>query len=657
MFPLKFRFIHFHTLYLISLVMVSCITCQYCFAQLEPAGVFGNNAIFQQKVKLPIWGKAKAKAIVTVSFAKYQKQVTADEKGNWTLFLPAMKADGKSHQLEIESEGRKIIFTNILLGEVWLASGQSNMAYLISSDLLNKETEIKNANYPDIRFRIVDNNTSIIPLDYMTSREWKVCNPQNVLDFSAVAYFFARSLHIDKKVPVGIIVSAKGATSIESWMSKESLLTQNEFKEGLQKRDEDSTHWKNFVINSNKANADRETIARTSFRGIDLGIHKVDFNDAEWRKTLFPLSSEKMGYPSFWGIIWIRKTFQISDLQATKSWILTLPLRDQNDIVYLNEKEIATGVSKAKSKSIDIPLNLLKSGKNILTIRMYVNWGIADVGDRTSNCFFKALDGDQIDLSGFWTHHNKIEPDVAQWQGYYNKETVNFNSMIYPLIPFSIKGFLWYQGENNTSKAKQYENLMPLMINNWRSLWQNAELPFLFVQLANYKQRSFVPLSNDAWAELRDAQQKTLKNTKHVAIASAIDIGDEFNIHPSNKQEVGRRLYEAAKEIAYKQQVVGMGPLFKDASFDGNKVVISFRNVPNGFVSKGSSLDSCFALLDENGKWSWTTAEVYGKKIVLNLKTIKKPTRIQYAWQSNPSAPLYNQEGLPMFPFNEKIND
>ncbi len=202
MFPLKFRFIHFNTHYFISLVLVSCITCQYCFAQLEPAGVFGNNAIFQQKVKLPIWGKAKARAIVTVSFAKYQKKVTVDEKGNWTLFLPAMKADGKSHQLEIESEGKKIIFTNILLGEVWLASGQSNMAYLTSSDLLNKETEIKNANYPNIRFRIVDNNTSIIPLDNMTSREWKVCNPQNVLDFSAVAYFSRVHYILIKRFPL-----------------------------------------------------------------------------------------------------------------------------------------------------------------------------------------------------------------------------------------------------------------------------------------------------------------------------------------------------------------------------------------------------------------------------------------------------------------------
>lgn len=625
-------------------------------AQLILPGVFGNNAVFQQKIKIPIWGNATPRTTVTVSFAKFTKQTIADEKGKWMIYLPAMKAKGKVYQLIIKSGNEKIIFDNIVLGEVWLASGQSNMAYTVNSDLLNKEEEIKNANYPNIRFRNIENTTSIVPLDVLKQQDWKICTSQNVESFSAVAYFFARALHLDKHLPVGIINASRGSTSIESWMSKDKLITHPDFTKDLSSRDEDTAHWTATANNAIKANAYREYIANTSFIGLKLGVQQLNFDDSNWKKTAFPLSAEKMGYANYWGMLWVRKTFDISFSQLNKDWLLSLPIKDQGDIVYLNGKELTRDVTKLKNKAIIIPSGFLQSGKNVLTIRMYINWGIADIGDRLTNCFLKSEQGDQIDLAGLWAHNQKIEPEVGGWQSFYNTSTVNYNAMIHPMIPYAIRGFLWYQGENNSRKPKQYSELQPMLIEDWRSRWQEGNIPFLYVQLPNYKNRLANPTEDDYLSLFREAQKTTLTRSPNTGMACIIDIGDEFNIHPGNKQEVGKRLYLIAQEKVYHEKVVSAGPVFKSASVDGNKIRISFLNLKNGLKSTADSLNKCFAVADESGKWFWADAKIDGKNILITCKEVPHPVKLQYAWQNNPIAPLYNQEGLPMLPFNEKLN-
>ena len=428
--------------FLPGLIILLSLSVNIAKAQLKPSGMFGNNAILQQGIQVPIWGKAIPGALVEVSFAKYSAHTTADEKGKWMAYLPAMKADGKSNQLTIKSGGEAITYSNIMLGEVWLASGQSNMEYMVGSTLLNKEDEIKNANYPNMRFRSIDNITSIVPLEDTPQKDWKICTPQNVSSFSAVAYFFARSLHLDQKIPVGVIVSARGATGIETWMSKDRLITHPDFMDDLKNRDEDPTHWNEYVKKSLKAEVDRTNVANTSFIGLINGVTKLNFDDSNWTKTAFPLTCAKMGYGSYWGLIWVRKTFDVSPFQAKKVASLFLPIKDQNDIIYLNGKELARGVSSLKDKTISIPKGFLFSGQNILTIRMYVNWGGADIGDRSTNCFIKTSNGEQVVLAGDWKHNNKIEPAVAGWQDYYNKSTVNFNGMLNPVIPLWLVSFI-----------------------------------------------------------------------------------------------------------------------------------------------------------------------------------------------------------------------
>ncbi len=628
---------------------------QAAMAQLAPAGIFGNNAVFQQGVPIPVWGKATPGARIEVLFAGHSTITSTNNQGKWMTYLPAQKADGNTYTLVIRSDSTVITYSNILMGEVWLASGQSNMAHKVGSELLNKEAEIQNARYPGIRFRMVDNMTAIVPADDIPQNDWKICNPQNVADFSSVAYFFARSLHLDQKIPVGVIVAARGATSIESWMSKDRLLTHPDFTASLSARDESPVHWNEFVRGSLKAEADREEIARTSFKGIGMGVTRLKFDDSGWGKTGFPLSAAKMGYGSYWGLIWIRKTFDLSATQSKKAWTLLLPIKDQNDIIYLNEKQLAKDVSSLKTKQVVIKPGMLIAGENLIAIRLYANWGTADIGDRTSMCYLESKDGERIELSGFWTHSNSIEPAVAGWQDYYNRQTVNFNGMINPLVPFGIRGFLWYQGENNASKAKQYAELQPMLIDDWRVRFQQGYLPFLFVQLPNYKSRSDTPLVKDDWAQFRQAQYTTLLRSPNTGMACTIDIGDEFNIHPINKQDVGKRLYLVAQDQVYHQPVRGSGPVFRNATREGSGVRIKFTYAGNGLKLKDIKLNKSFALEDSTGKWYWADGLIEGSDIVVSSEHVRYPVSVQYAWQSNPMAPVYNAEGLPMLPFNEKI--
>lgn len=625
-------------------------------AQLVVAGIFGNNAVLQQKIKIPVWGNASPQAFVTVSFANHLKKIKADKKGKWMIYLPSMKADGKIYELTIKSGQEQIVFENIVLGEVWLTSGQSNMSYAMNSDLLNKEEEIKNANFPNIRFRNIDNITSIVPSEVIRQQSWKDCTPESVGSCSAVAYFFARALHIDQNIPVGIINASRGSTGIESWMSKDQLIKHPDFTKELSSRDEDTAHWTSTVNKAIKANADREYIAKTSFLGLSMGVNQIDFNDMNWKKTIFPLSAEKMGYANYWGMIWVRKSFEVSASQLKTNWVLSLPIKDQNDIVYLNGKELARDVNKLKNKTVIIPSGFLQTGKNVISIRMYINWGVADIGDRVTNSFIKNEKGDQIELSGLWAHNNTIEPEVAGWQNYYVTSTVNYNAMIHPVIPYAIKGFLWYQGENNSRKPKQYSELQPMLIEDWRLRWREGDIPFLYVQLPNYKSRNLMPTDADYLSIFRDAQKTTLTRAQNTGMACTIDIGDEFNVHPGNKQDVGKRLYLIAQGKFYHKNVVYTGPVFKSAILEGNNIRISFLNVENEIKSNSDNLHNCFAVADEKGKWFWADAKIDGKDILITCKDLMKPMKLQYAWQNNPAAPLFNEEGLPMIPFNEIIN-
>ncbi len=638
----------------ISFLIISFLIFAFSLqAQLKVAGIFGNNAVIQQGIAAPVWGQAMAGEVITVQIAGNEVKTVADEYGNWMVRITPMKADGKQYELTVKAGIDKIAFKNIQVGEVWFASGQSNMQFKVGGGINNMDEEIAKANYPNIRFYNVDLVTSVQPMMDITQKDWQISNPANVKDFSAVAYFFARELNIDKKIPVGIIVGARGATNLETWMSRDRLMTHPDFPEQLTKLGTDTALWNDNVRKAIQSEKDRDQIANTSMNGINLKVNTLKYNDSDWDKTTFPINIGKMGYPGFWGLVWIRKTFEISAQSAKKEWKIYLPIKDQDDRIYLNGNEIARSVSKLKEKVITFPAGSLKAGSNLLAIRMYVHWGSAEIGNDKTECYLLSKDGERIELTGDWTSSNKIEPPVAQWQDYYNSSTANFNGVVNPVIPYGIRGFLWYQGENNASRFKQYAELQPMLIDDWRVRWGQGYLPFLFVQLANYTERSAMPKSADNWASFRDAQTSTLSRSQNTGMACTIDIGDGNDIHPKNKQDVGKRLYLAAKAKAYNEDIVYSGPMFKSVRLDGNTLKISFDFTQNGLKTKENQAVKGFALCDKDGKWTWADAKISGNEITIDCD--KTVTRVQYAWQSNPDCNLYNTEDLPAVPFNIEI--
>lgn len=307
---------------------------------------------------------------------------------------------------------------------------------------------------------------------------------------------------------------------------------------------------------------------------------------------------------------------------------------------------------------IELPDGLLQKGENLLAIRMYVAWGIGSIGSKANPiCNLSSDRGQTITLNGEWHHSNQIEPTVPTFSTYYKEPCLNFNSAIYPLIGYSLRGFLWYQGEGNTAyPGKEYITLQSRMIYDWRKRWDDAKLPFLYVQLANYLQTSDQPKEHDNWAELRDAQRAILDIVPQTGMAVTIDIGEWDNVHPKNKQEVGRRLYLCAQNIAYQEHVIHTGPTFANAIVKGDKMYIKFAHQGKSLhLSKGNKVEG-FAVRDKNGTWYWTDGEISGNKVILTLPTIcHQPDRVQYAWQANPITNLYGDNDLPAVPFNEKI--
>jgi len=636
------------------LLIVSLSLCFFpAIAQLQVAGIFGDNAVIQQEIAVPVWGKAAPSAAVNIEFAGQKHTAVANLSGDWMLRLQPLKADGKSHTLSVISGNEKIIFNNIKIGEVWLASGQSNMEWRLRNGILNQDSEIREATYPDIRFRTIEPLTSAQSLKDIPQKAWKVCSPENVPDFSAVSYFFARELSKEKNIPVGIIVAARGATNLETWISADRLATHPDFTEIVRNTDTDTARWNAKVRAAIQSEYDREKIANTSLAGINQKVHTLQYDDRGWTKTEYPLNLKNMGYPGFWGLIWVRKVIEIPSADNKQEWKLHLPIKNQNDRIYINGKEVARGVSKLKDKTIILPKGLLKKGKNILAIRMYVHWGDGEIGNKTTKCLLQSNDNQQIELSGTWSHSNKIEPPVAQWQNYYNTNNVNYNAMIAPVIPYGIRGFLWYQGENNAGRFEQYADLQPMLIDDWRVRWGLGYLPFLYVQLANFKERSVLPVSKDDWASFRDAQFSTISRSQNTAMACAIDIGDGEDIHPKNKQEVGKRLYKAARAKAYHAGNVYSGPAYKSAKSVDNNLIISFEFASNGLKTSGNNAVTGFAVCDNNNQWTRANARISGNDIL--IENAANAIRVQYAWQSNPECNLYNNEGLPAVPFNVEL--
>ena len=669
------------------------ISCTNKSKSLKIAAIFSDHMVLQQLSDVSIWGHGiPGKSVKINSNWGGSSTTIVSQSGNWmtTLKTPVY---GGPYEIKVKSETDEIKFKDVLIGEVWLASGQSNMEWPMSARIINQKQEIQNANYPNIRMFSVPRNLNGINIDLAS---WKVSTLKNISDFSAVGYFFAREIHNRLGVPVGIINSSWGGTRVEAWTSIEKLAEINASKKEAQeiilKGGVKGITAKKALLNkkiilSNEAYFNTRSYSiPDSFKGWknldleDLEYSKVDFDDKDWDKLEVSGSDEdlitferifkKETYAED-GVIWLRKKFDISNTDTSYRFIAQGGI-DDFDYTYINGKLIGKGMSCCEGRSYDIPPGILKEKDNILAIRVL---DLGEVGGFRSSIYLES-NKDRFEFDkGIWRFkhiafylNSSIQKHNLSSQQLINDEkvlktkikkgltiedpnmySILYNTMIKPLVPYTLKGFLWYQGESNVNNYYQYKNLFTGMISDWREKWKQ-DLPFYFVQIAPF---IYSDIANGCGTclshELRDAQRKSLDLIKTGMVVTS-DIAEKNDIHPANKQDVGKRLARLALSNDYeKTEFLSSGPLYVDQKNFKSYIDLYFDHKGTGLMAKGKLKD--FEIAGEDQNFHPAYATIIEDKVRVSSKKVVNPKFVRYGWKNYFEASLFNKEGLPVSSF------
>ncbi|MDR0546214.1 MAG: 9-O-acetylesterase [Dysgonamonadaceae bacterium] len=638
-------------------VLVSAaLCCISSSAKIVLPDFFSDNMVLQQQTEAPVWGKADPKKTVKIvpSWDNQTYSVQADANGKWSVRLKTPVAGGP-YSISF-SDGKELKLNNVLVGEVWICSGQSNMEMPLSSSwgqVNNHLQEVANAGYPNIRLLHVAKATATQPASELkTLRQgWQACSPATILEFSAVAYFFGRDLYQNLNVPIGLINTSWGGTLAEAWTSAEALETMPYFRDAVQAiRTQDQTE---TMAQYNQKLAAWKAEVQAADKGWETW-NQAGFNDSDWKTISVPQVWEKSVLPNFNGIAWLRKTVEIPAEWAGKDLVLNLDAIDDNDITYFNGQQIGATDGYTRIRKYIIPSKLVKKGSATIVVRVTDTSGDGGLYGEAHNIYIALKSNEKntkINLSGEW----KIQPsaDFAKCSPIPlspenpHRPSVLYNAMLHPLIPYAMRGAIWYQGESNADRAEQYKELLPLMIRDWRKAWNN-DFPFYLVQLANFRERNTQPVESD-WAELREAQLQTL-HLDNTGMAVTIDIGEAKDIHPKNKQDVGLRLALAARANTYKQDIEFSGPLYQCYTIEGNQIRIHFSHA-GGLKTADNQVLTGFAIAGPDHQFHWADAHIDGNTVVVCSPKVAFPVAVRYAWSDNPACNLLNGAGLPASPF------
>ena len=524
------------------LLLIFFVQSALCLtAQIRLSAFFSNSMVLQRNQRIPLWGWAAPNEKITVQFHTQTLKTKTGKDGKWHINL-AEESAGGPYTLTVKGK-TTIIINDVLVGEVWIASGQSNMEMKIGDwgFINNYKQEIADANYPQIRQFEVPKNTAAHPLQDVTGGDWKLCTPQNAALFSAAAYFFARDLYKQLKVPIGIINTTWGGTHVETWTSKEALESSTEFKDmiaAMKKTDIKD------LIQQRREKAEKrlqQLRAGAAPAKEELALWKENsYDDSKWNTMNLPGLWEQQGLEDFDGFVWFRKTILVKEEDAGKAAEISLAMMDDNDETYLNGIKIGATAGYNIVRKYSVSAGILKAGKNVIAVRVEDTGGGGGVwGDATEMKY--TIAEKEESLAGKWLFNIESSKPGATSLDPNSFPTLLFNAMINPLIPYGIKGVIWYQGEANAGRAYQYRTAFPLMITDWRTHWQQGDFPFYFVQLASWNANNGNSNKGSEWAELREAQAMSL-SLPNTGMAVTTDIGDAIDIHPKNKQDVGKRL-------------------------------------------------------------------------------------------------------------------
>ena len=626
--------------YLIILITLFLISIHSAFSIRLPK-ILSDHMVLQRDKQLKIWGWGTPGETVKISFNGQNVQAKTAKGGTWSVMLSPM-SHGGPFEMSFTAKSGNVTLKNILIGDVWLGSGQSNMEWTLNNTT-DAAKEIARANYPKIRLFTVEKDMSARVKDDLKSGQWMECNPTNAANFSAVAYYFGKNLNKELDIPIGLINSSWGGTKVEPWISWELMSQEPEYKDfDVAKYEAQSK--------DNDIKQKKYTDAMNDDRGLREKWFAPETSLADWKSINLPQewSSTEIGNTD--GIVWFRREFNIENGKIDSARLSLGPI-DDIDYTYVNGIEVGHETNYSKDRSYAVRKDLLKAGKNVIVVKVRDDQGGGGFYGKPEQLFIQ-VGGSTIPLDGEWKYKSSV---LTSDFGLVNVGPNSFashlyNAMIAPVINYKIRGVIWYQGESNADAAHNYIRLFQTLINNWREKW-GYEFPFYWVQLANFMAPSAEP-GDSEWAELRDAQRMALSLPK-TGQAVIIDIGEADDIHPRNKKDVGYRLALNALANEYGKNIEFSGPVYESMEKRDNRIVLTFDHA-SGLQAHQNKYGYVqgFAIAGEDKKWFWAQAFIENGKVVVSHPEVKNPVAVRYAWSDNPGdANLYNKEGLPASPF------
>jgi sialate O-acetylesterase len=611
--------------------------------------------VLQRNRSVPVWGTATPGTTVEIVFDSVSLTTRVMPDSTWILHLPPQPAGGP-HDITIVS-GDSLVLTDILFGEVWLCSGQSNMEMPLAGwgKVNHYETEIEQARYDEIRLFQVNHGTDMHPRNHLDGGPWMRCSPETVPLFSSTAYFFGRELYQTLGIPIGLIQSTWGGTVVEAWTSGEALQTLKSYRAVI--RDYETapeTRDAQWKLYRDQFRQWQHTVENQVVEVLEAGNRWTDSTEKlhTWKMMDLPGVWEKQGLEHVDGVVCFRKRLTVPDAWAGRELTLSMGMIDDVDVTWWNGYRIGSESRVRTRRRYTIPADRVAAGPAVIAVEVVDVGGDGGFRDHPDSLYLASSSGDTLRLDSQWSYRPVLDldslPRMPMPPDAPNRPSVLFNAMIHPMKPFAFRGVIWYQGESNASRAHEYRTLFPLLIRDWRAHWGERSFPFLFTQLANYRDKQTEP-TEDAWAELRDAQRQTLV-MPNTGMAVTIDIGDADDIHPKNKQEVGRRLALQARARVYGQDVICCGPVYRTLQVQGDSIQVFFDHADGLKTLDGGPVKG-FSIAGPDQTFRWARARIDENTVWVWHPDIDSPTAVRYGWASNPIANLANRAHLPASPF------
>ncbi len=610
--------------------------------------MFGDNMVLQRGKPDAIWGWSKPGDTIQVEIAGHKAKARAGKDSRWELKIRP-PAPGGPYTLKIDG-ARHMELRDILVGDVWLCGGQSNMELPVERTR-NGKAEIAAADHPQIRLFKVQAHPAYSPAA-VPQGHWKICSPQTIAEdggFSAVAYFFAEKIQSSIQVPVGLVEDCLGGTPAESWTGPETLHAMKDFDRQLAEverlKAKGGPEYGNYISHW--------------YDDYDIGEKKnwsaANLDDSNWKPVRIPGGFEDLGVPETPAVCWFRKEISLPDPLPPGKASISLGVIERMDTTYINGQWVGASAWVENPRLYSLKDGVLKPGKNIVAVRVFKTMPKGGFMSKTDALCLALGDGTKIPLAGEWRGTLSVDarPPHALPLGFENwpvMPSVLYHGMIEPVAPFAISGAIWYQGEANADRPQQYQKLLPGMIGDWRRLFGQGDFPFYIVSLPAFMHRQDQPSGPAGWAQIREAQAIVARTVKNSGLAVTIDTGDPDNIHPTDKKIVGERLALCALAQYYGEKIPWQGPTFKSVERLPGALRIHFTGADGGLVGKGGKLEE-FSVAGEDRQWHWAAAKIEGDTIVLSCPDVSQPEFARYAWQSFPKATLYNGAGLPAVPF------